>query len=39
MILVFFSSLELLHFDFLSGDGEQQLENKIYVNLSSLFYQ
>ena len=35
---IFFSSLEFLHFDFLSGDGGTTTWTKFMCNLSSLFY-
>ena len=39
MILVFFGSLEILHFDFLSGDGGATTWTKSMCNLPSLIYQ
>ena len=36
---IFFSSLEFLHFDFLSGDGGATTWTKFMCNLSSLFYR
>ena len=35
---IFFSSLEFLHFDFLSGDGGATTWAKFICNVSSLFY-
>ena len=36
---IFFSSVEFLHFDFLSGDGRATTWTKFMCNLSSLFHR